>query len=388
MWWILCSDRHFQEGKLPLSDSLKAKIAGEKLLLFFPSHQVCLQSDPILSSDAFLSFSKLNEFLLPEFFKTSAFATHELVRFDDDYLERGKHFSSQTLFAEFRKSTESFCFTLFDPKSEDFQNARISFQKWQSFQVKIDEITRQASLSLKTLGKKAFRNNLEILGRETSSFLKNCGVKIPNAEFRALKILYRGVDEILPLDFLSENLLCFHQTLSKKTDFPKKGKRSFLHLYSRELSSAKSESKALSLKLRDFFDYSLFSLENRENYSGEIQNAQIIHFSGHGKSEDHQGLLKWKEFETVFDTGKTLLTVLNACSGGANLSGVVQSALQSGSCFVVASPFEIPDEPLVDFARLYPHFDAENPEGSLLFWSLLDPDFRMIFRLFSQKLSS
>lgn len=206
--------------------------------------------------------------------------------------------------------------------------------------------------------------------------------------FRKIDAYYEpdagGNYPFFPLEILFPE--CFIRNLipGERRSFLKKN-RSFTLVYSQELTYAMKETAELIDYLRASYKLESYPENTFREYQDELAAANYFHYNGHGEIRDGRGCLlfdgRWSD--RLPHVKNMRLAVLNCCQTGFTPQGMVENLLASGAHYVIASPFDIPDNTAYSFLKFYRCFSPENPELSYIISSLIDPKLSSFFRLFT-----
>jgi hypothetical protein len=338
---------------------------------------------------AYLTVSPVKTYVISPLITDTLFSRHTAFTFDKSFLNKLVRLSDSMdlppVSFYFAHDKDSLSITVSDPMNTLYSRIVLPQRDLRAFSDDIIGILNRINQEL--------RGNPDPDYATLFSPLQNAFGRLPlpfttDIAFRRIDAFYEadagGFYPFLPLETAFPN--CFVRNLipGGRAGFQKKNRR-FTLVYSQDLKFAMKETGELIEYLRGSYKLESYPENVFREYQSELESSNYFHFNGHGEVRNGRGCLlsggHWTE--RLADVKNMRLAVLNCCQTGYQSAGIVENLVRSGAHYVIASPFDIPDDTAYSFLKFYRCFNPENPELSYIISSLIDPKLPLFFRLFT-----
>ena len=359
-------------------------ITGKKLL-------TCYRIVSVSLSETFVDFtlSELNSVEISETLENVIYAGNETANIPkrtEKELEQYLNAQKQgPLILKIWQEDSTVKSILIDESLQVCVERRVSEEEWERFEMAFQNLRQEINIYLKKNALKEAEESVRA-HRELLRNLKN-KLGFPKiSPFRELHVYQSRDMELYPweLDKTPVIVRYFIGPVEKK----QRHDGGMVTIYDENLKNAVSEAGKISMAMRAKTKSECFSLAHFVEDEALLSNCSLLHVSAHGhagKDADGKEKSEIKFSRDVFFLYAEALNVavLNVCSLGACINGVVGDLLGKDSSIVIATPYEIPDTSWIDFNLLYRHFREEALFEPVLFFMLLDKRFRLFYRVFS-----
>jgi hypothetical protein len=373
---------------------LMEKLGRNSRLAYFDSSRKAaalleITDSSIGTRHAYLNVSPVKTYVVSPLIVDTLFSRHTAFTFDKSFLNKLVRLSDSMeippVSLYFAHDRDSLSITVSDPMNTLYSRIVLSQRDLRAYSDDIIGVLNRINQEL--------RDNPDPDYTRLFSPLQNVFARLPlplsaDTAFRRIDAYYEpdagGSYPFFPLENSFPN--CFVRNLipGGKSNFQKKNRKLTL-VYSQDLKFAMKETGELIEYLRASYKLESYPENVFREYQSELESANYFHYNGHGEVRGGRGCVlsggHWTE--RLADVKNMRLAVLNCCQTGFQAAGIVENLIRTGAHYVIASPFDIPDDTAYSFLKFYRCFNPENPELSYIISSLIDPKLPLFFRLFT-----
>ena len=327
------------------------------------------------------------------------FANQDYIQFDHDVIEELFNLDlalSKTpisLNIKFKES-QYIRFILIDLENNYFSEKYLSWDLWIQYENEFIAMKSSIDDSIKASNWNETRNCFQANREVLMKFLSKTGIddifKNENViSYRQFNILWSNESLYIPFELISPRLLVRYCVPAGEEQKKIQG-NDMIMVYSQSLRNSGQEMLEIVECIQKNYNYECFSENHFHEYKQNFKTTSYFHFMGHGITEKKNGylLINQQKTDNFLFANNLHFVFLNCCHVGMYSEGIINSFIQGGVDYLIASPYQIPDDPMNFYQSkgfyelLYP--DTKLSKVSFFLYSLLYPYFNQIYRLFSK----
>ncbi len=278
-------------------------------------------------------------------------------------------------------------------ESPSFREGYLDWDAWEKARAELERLRRETNEAVRTGNREERDRTRAARSLILSHVLEEMGLgdltAVSPGAVRLLTVFLEPDTAVPPFDEISGDLVVTFRITGEKPDLGRsrtdQTESRWTLLYSEARPSSRPEAAVLAGDLRTEGDVDLFGDDRFGEYRSRLAGTQALHFSGHGVLSGNSGFVHigGEPLSDLSPYGRGIrFSFLNCCETGAVSGGIVGDLAGGNGGYVVASPYEIPDEMTENVREFYRFLDIRDPETAFRIMAVKDGSFPGSYRFF------
>jgi len=277
-----------------------------------------------------------------------------------------------------------------NPSKEFFIESYIKWNEWLPISQELEHLKTEINLCIKNNQMQNINEKFDCIKNILNRILIQAEIPIPpltkEISLSRINIIFSNRSVFFPIELIENLLVQYKIPVFREKHGEKKRVRKISFIYSEELLHSFDEVKKITTSFEKDIKIEIFQDKNYKDYKHNLRSSDIIHFTGHGKAENNYGtiIMDNESIDHLYHIQNPLLIFLNSCHSGLFTEGIVKNLINNNTCFVIASPYEIPDAYTEDYiSDFYSLLNPDDIEITYHLNSFKNPLFKIFYRLYS-----